>query len=138
MVMIVEKLVELMSCRRNRSTLMKPAPVPLYPPQIPHDLNQNRKRAAAVGSRQSCSACWVPSRAMGNQAMGGYKDVFSGRCAEVGGQNRGPKSRPSQDILTKFRPTISLVLRVTSNTSNTRAPLAIIFDATHALLLKHH
>jgi hypothetical protein len=36
--------------RENRSTLRKPAPVPLRPPQIPHDLNWARTRAAAVGS----------------------------------------------------------------------------------------
>jgi hypothetical protein len=30
--------------RRNRSTRRKPAPVPLYPPQIPHDLIWNRGR----------------------------------------------------------------------------------------------
>jgi hypothetical protein len=34
--------------RGNRSTRRKPAPVPLCPPQIPHDLN----RAAAVGSQR--------------------------------------------------------------------------------------
>jgi hypothetical protein len=34
--------------RENQSTRRKPAPVPLYPPQIPHDLNQARSRAAAV------------------------------------------------------------------------------------------
>jgi hypothetical protein len=36
--------------RGNRSTRRKPAPVPLCPPQIPHDLNWDRTRAAAVGS----------------------------------------------------------------------------------------
>jgi hypothetical protein len=34
--------------RGNRSTLRKPAPAPLCPPQIPHDQTQ----AAAVGSRR--------------------------------------------------------------------------------------
>jgi hypothetical protein len=38
--------------RGNRSTRRKPAPVPLCPPQIPHDLTLDRTRAAAVGSRQ--------------------------------------------------------------------------------------
>jgi hypothetical protein len=38
--------------RGNRSTRSKPAPVPLCPPQIPHDLT----RAAAVGSRR-LTAC---------------------------------------------------------------------------------
>jgi hypothetical protein len=34
--------------RGNQNTWRKPAPVPLCPPQIPHDLTQ----AAAVGSQQ--------------------------------------------------------------------------------------
>jgi hypothetical protein len=38
--------------RGNRSTLRNPAPVPLDPPQIPHDLTLARTRAAAVGSRR--------------------------------------------------------------------------------------
>jgi hypothetical protein len=38
--------------RGNRSTLRKPASMPLSPPQIPHDLTRNRTRAAAVGSRR--------------------------------------------------------------------------------------
>jgi hypothetical protein len=38
--------------RRNRSTRRKPAPMPLCPPQIPHDLVWDRTRAAAVGSRR--------------------------------------------------------------------------------------
>jgi hypothetical protein len=38
--------------RGNRSTRRKPAPVPLYPPQIPHDLTWDRTRAAAVGSQR--------------------------------------------------------------------------------------
>jgi hypothetical protein len=36
----------------NRSTRGKPAPVPLCPPQIPHDLTWDRTRAAAVGSQR--------------------------------------------------------------------------------------
>jgi hypothetical protein len=36
--------------RENRSTLRKPAPVPLRPPQIQHDMNWVRIRAATVGS----------------------------------------------------------------------------------------
>jgi hypothetical protein len=39
-----------MSGRGNRSTRRKPAPVPLCPPQIRHDLMRTRTRAAAVGS----------------------------------------------------------------------------------------
>jgi hypothetical protein len=38
--------------RRNRSTRRKPAPVPLCPPQIPHDLRWDRTRAAAVESQR--------------------------------------------------------------------------------------
>jgi hypothetical protein len=38
--------------RGNRSTLRKPAPVPLCPPQIPHNLTWDRTRAAAMGSRR--------------------------------------------------------------------------------------
>jgi hypothetical protein len=38
--------------RGNRSTPRKTAPVPLFPPQIPHDLTQARTRTAAVGSRR--------------------------------------------------------------------------------------
>jgi hypothetical protein len=36
----------------NRSTRRKPAPFPLGPPQIPHDLTWARNRAAAVGSQR--------------------------------------------------------------------------------------
>jgi hypothetical protein len=35
--------------RGNRSTWRKPAPVPLCPPQIPHDLTQAQTQAATVG-----------------------------------------------------------------------------------------
>jgi hypothetical protein len=38
--------------RGNRSTRRKPAPVPLCPPQIPHDLTWDRTRAAAVRSQR--------------------------------------------------------------------------------------
>jgi hypothetical protein len=38
--------------RGYRSTRRKPAPVPLCPPQIPHDLTLDRTRAAAVGSQR--------------------------------------------------------------------------------------
>jgi hypothetical protein len=38
--------------RGNRSTRRKPAPVPLCPPPIPHDLTWDRTRAAAVGSQR--------------------------------------------------------------------------------------
>jgi hypothetical protein len=38
--------------RGNRSTRRKPAPVPLCPSQIPHDLARARTQAVAVGSQQ--------------------------------------------------------------------------------------
>jgi hypothetical protein len=38
--------------RGIRSTRRKPAPVPLCPPKIPHDLTWDRTRAAAVGSQR--------------------------------------------------------------------------------------
>jgi hypothetical protein len=38
--------------RGNRSNRRKSAPVPLCPPQIPHDLTWDRTRAAAVGSQR--------------------------------------------------------------------------------------
>jgi hypothetical protein len=46
--------------RGNRSTRRKPAPVPLWPPQIPHDLTSDRTRAAAVGSQQLTA--WAMAR----------------------------------------------------------------------------
>jgi hypothetical protein len=38
--------------RGNRSTRKKPAPVPLCPPQTPHDQTRARTWAAAVGSQR--------------------------------------------------------------------------------------
>jgi hypothetical protein len=38
--------------RGNRITRRKPAPVPLCPPRIPHDLTWAGTRAAAVGCRR--------------------------------------------------------------------------------------
>jgi hypothetical protein len=38
--------------RGNRSTRRKPAPVPLCPTQIPHDLTWDRTWATAVGSQR--------------------------------------------------------------------------------------
>jgi hypothetical protein len=43
---------EIRISRGNRSTRRKPAPMPLYPPQIPHDLTWARTRAAMVGRRR--------------------------------------------------------------------------------------
>jgi hypothetical protein len=44
----------------NRNTRKKPVPMPLCPPQIPHDLTWARTRAAAVGSRRLTS--WATAR----------------------------------------------------------------------------
>jgi hypothetical protein len=44
--------------RGNQSTRRKPAPMPLCPPQISHDLTWDRIRAAAVGSRQLTAELW--------------------------------------------------------------------------------
>jgi hypothetical protein len=38
--------------RETRSTRRKPAPVPIYPPQIPRDLTRAQIRAAAVKSQR--------------------------------------------------------------------------------------
>jgi hypothetical protein len=46
--------------RGNRSTRRKPAPVPLCPPQIPHDLTWDRTRTAAAGSRRLTA--WAMAR----------------------------------------------------------------------------
>jgi hypothetical protein len=46
--------------RGNRSTRRKPAPMPLCPPQIPHDLTWDRTRAAAVGSQRLTA--WAMAR----------------------------------------------------------------------------
>jgi hypothetical protein len=44
----------------NRSTRRKPASVPLYPPQIPHDLTRAQTGAAEVGSRRITA--WAAAR----------------------------------------------------------------------------
>jgi hypothetical protein len=46
--------------RGNRSTRRKPAPAPLYAPQIPHDQTRARTRAAAVGSQRLTA--WAMAR----------------------------------------------------------------------------
>jgi hypothetical protein len=46
--------------RRNRSIRRKPAPAPLCPPQIPHDLTWDRRWVVAVESRLSYgTAIWT-------------------------------------------------------------------------------
>jgi hypothetical protein len=46
--------------RRNRNTRRKPAPVPLDPPQIPHDLTWARTQSAVVGSRRLTAWAMAP------------------------------------------------------------------------------
>jgi hypothetical protein len=46
--------------RGNQSTRRKPAPLPLCPPQNPHDLTWDQTRAAAVGSRRLTT--WAMAR----------------------------------------------------------------------------
>jgi hypothetical protein len=46
--------------RGNRSTRRKPAPAPLYPPQIPHDQTRARTRAASVGNQRLTA--WAMAR----------------------------------------------------------------------------
>jgi hypothetical protein len=50
--------------RGNRSTRRNPAPVPLCPPQIPHDLTWARTRTAAVGSRRLTISAMARTNAM--------------------------------------------------------------------------
>jgi hypothetical protein len=58
--MMMKNLVEWKIGRGNRSTRRKPAPAPLYPPQIPLDQTRARTRSTAVGS-QRLTAGW-PAR----------------------------------------------------------------------------
>jgi hypothetical protein len=53
----------------NRSTRRKPAPVPLCPPGIPHDLTWVRTRAAAVGSQRLTA--WAMARPSSRTYVGG-------------------------------------------------------------------
>jgi hypothetical protein len=59
--MVIVKQIDGMQIGRGtRSTRRKPAPLPLCPPQIPHDLTWVRTRAAAVGSRRLTA--WAMAR----------------------------------------------------------------------------
>jgi hypothetical protein len=65
--------------RGNRSTRRKPAPVPLCPLQIPHDLTWVRTRAAAVGSQQQTAwAMAQPRRWFYTQTMIQY--LWASQC----------------------------------------------------------
>jgi hypothetical protein len=57
----------------NRRTLRKPTPVPLCPPQIPHDLTWARSRAPAVGS--SLLTAWAMVRPTTVITMINFKNV---------------------------------------------------------------
>jgi hypothetical protein len=57
--------------RVNRSTRRKPAPVPLCPPQIPHDLTCAWTLAASVGSRR------LTAWAMARPSSWCYKNLLS-------------------------------------------------------------
>jgi hypothetical protein len=46
--------------RENRSTRRKPAPAPLWSPQVPHDQTQARTRAASVGNQRLTA--WAMAR----------------------------------------------------------------------------
>jgi hypothetical protein len=74
--------------RGNQSTRRKPAPVPLCPPQIPHDLIWARARTAAVGSRRL--AVWAmapPCRLVTHSVIKQHKNeiithAFPPSCGE--------------------------------------------------------
>jgi hypothetical protein len=63
--------------RGNPSTRRKPAPVPLCPPQIPHDLTWARTRAAAAGSQRLTA--WAMARAypytLNEEDLGEYQFI---------------------------------------------------------------
>jgi hypothetical protein len=59
--------------RENRSTRRKPAPVPLYPLEIPHDLTWAKTRATAVGSQRLTA--WA--MAQSSQLVSYYPHIFA-------------------------------------------------------------
>jgi hypothetical protein len=68
--------------RGNRSTRKKPAPVPLCPPQIPHDLTWDRTRDAAVGSQRLTA--WAMARPVCtiNRILGSVPTANTGKHAQ--------------------------------------------------------
>jgi hypothetical protein len=70
--------------RWNRSTRRKSAPVPLCPPQIPHDLAWDRTRAAAVGSQRLTA--WAMARPLLYIRLQCYRhiNVFDNNTRSVG------------------------------------------------------
>jgi hypothetical protein len=81
--------------RGNQSNPRKPAPLPLCPPQISHDLTWARTRAAAVGSRRLTA--WAITRPFGELTrdsrafsyvvihMANIQGVPGGMCQTSGG-----------------------------------------------------
>jgi hypothetical protein len=61
--------------RGNRSTRRKPAPMPLCPPQIPHDLTLARTQAAAVESRRLTA--WAIARQFQTLDVHSYGQAFN-------------------------------------------------------------
>jgi hypothetical protein len=57
---IVEKGVDWINGKENRNIWRKSAPVPNFPPEIPHELNQAQFRANAVGSRRLTAGATPP------------------------------------------------------------------------------
>jgi hypothetical protein len=62
--------------RGNGSTRRVPAPVPLCPPQIPHDLTRARTLAAEVESRRRIA--WVMTRPGALLITGTYRQDLNG------------------------------------------------------------
>jgi hypothetical protein len=61
--------VEAMGGRGNRNTPRKPAPVPLCPPQNPHNLTRARTPSAEVGSRRLAARGKALSNAHGLERL---------------------------------------------------------------------
>jgi hypothetical protein len=75
--------------RGNRSSLRKPAPVPLCPPQTPHAA-RTRTRAGAVGSqRLTASATAWPSLSL-RETEYGQRRFFLFRFRDIGVDSKLP------------------------------------------------
>jgi hypothetical protein len=74
--------------RGNRSTRRKPAPTPLFPPQIPLDQTRARTRAAAVGKLQTLSRETALKNVHVKHGDAGQMIVKWGLCEEVVGITR--------------------------------------------------
>jgi hypothetical protein len=68
--------------RANRSIRRKPAPVPLCPPKIPHDLTWAGIRVAAVGNRRLTA--WAIARPLDFTTLMTSGDLYMSRsCRKV-------------------------------------------------------